>query len=53
MLKFSIKHGQKLDFTEVMDTVQEMKELEELLASDIQVPEDSMSFIDSLQTVND
>lgn len=53
MLKFSLKHGQELNFTEGSGRLAELQELEEQDFIDSLVPEDLMAFRQSLVSQED
>jgi hypothetical protein len=51
VLKFSVRHGEGLDFTEGWDWDVERKELEKLETEERQLPEDVLSFSQCLKAV--
>lgn len=48
ILKYSVKRGRGLNFTEGMGQEEELKELETLMLEERRIPEDISSFVDSL-----
>jgi hypothetical protein len=48
ILKFSAKDSNTLKFSEIFDSTQQNKELEEINAVDIETPEDVNTFASSL-----